>query len=133
MPDYAAIPSITALYAGILGLIGFGVASVIGPYRLGADAVSIGDGGRLDLITAMRRHANFAEWVPLALILIALLELNRVSGTAIHALGATLVVARLSHAFGFRKDDSFSAFRGIGAGLTVLVTIVASVWSITRF
>lgn len=45
-----------------------------------------------ELLLAMRRHANFIEFVPLALVLIAMLELNGVSTTASHALGAGLVV-----------------------------------------
>lgn len=87
-------------------------------------------------ITAMRRHANFVECVPLALILIALLEMNGVAGGAIHGLGAGLVLARLSHAFGYRAnnaDKSKVIFRGIGAVGSSLIIIVTSVWAITVF
>ena len=53
----------TTLYADLLGLSLHG--------RLN---ISVGDGGNRDLQVAVRRHANFTEWVPLALILIALLD-----------------------------------------------------------
>jgi uncharacterized membrane protein YecN with MAPEG domain len=81
----------------------------------------------------MRRHANFVEYVPMALILICLLELNGVSNTALHALGAGLVVARICHAVGLSADTINSVPRGIGAAGTALIIVVASIWSITRF
>lgn len=126
------MPTITALYAGILGLIFIGVAFPAGRLR-GQKNISVGDGGDKDLLLAMRRHANFVEYVPLALILIGLLELNHVRGAAIHALGATLVVARLSHAFGIRADTMKTPGRFIGATLTVLVVLVSSIWAIVVF
>src|SRR5271168_5284126 len=81
----------------------------------------------------MRRHANFAEWVPLVLILIALLELNGVRPVSIHALGAALVVARLAHAVGIRGDTMKNPWRFIGATTTALVTVISSVWLIIVF
>jgi len=123
------MPTITALYAGILGLILVGVAFPAGFLR-GKKNISIGDGGDRELLLAMRRHANFVEWVPFALILIGLLELNDVRATAIHALGATLVVASLCHAFGIKADTMKSTGRLIGATLTMLVVLTASIWAI---
>lgn len=95
--------------------------------------VSVGDGSNLEVIAAMRRHANFVEFVPMTLILIALLELNGVGNAAIHGLGSVLLVARLSHAFGYRADESHNAFRAIGAAGSTLGLLVASVWSIIIF
>ena len=126
------MPVITALYAGLLGLLSFVIAAGVGRARA-ATGVSIGDGGNLEVVAAMRRHANFVEFVPLDLILIGLLELNGVGGTAIHALGATLVVARVLHAIGYRADESLNALRTLGAIGSTLVTIVASVWAIALF
>ncbi len=132
MPDPITAPIITALYAGILGLIFIGIAVVVGRVR-GATGVSIGDGGNADVIVAMRRHANFVEFVPLTLLLIGLLELNGVASGAIHGLGAALVVARLCHAVGYRGDEKLSAFRAIGAMGSTLTLAVASVWAIVVF
>lgn len=123
------MPTITALYAGILGLISIGLGFLAGRLR-GQTNISVGDGGNRDLLLATRRHANFAEYVPLALILIGLLEMNQVRHMAIHALGAILVLARLSHAFGIKADTMKSPGRIIGAALTMLVTLVASIWAI---
>jgi uncharacterized membrane protein YecN with MAPEG domain len=126
------MPVITALYAGLLGLISMGVAFPAGSLR-GRLGVSIGDGGHRELLLAMRRHANFVEWVPLALILIALLEKNGAKAWAIHTLGAALVVARLFHAVGIRAETIKRPERFIGATVTALVTIVASVGLIVQF
>ena len=122
----------TALYAGILGLISIGVAFPAGRLR-SQKSVSVGDGGHQALLLAMRRHANFVEYVPLALILLGLLELNHVRPAAIHVLGLALVLARLCHAFGMRADTMKSPGRFVGASLTVLVIVVSSVWAIFTF
>jgi uncharacterized membrane protein YecN with MAPEG domain len=126
------MPITTALYAGLLGLVALSVAFAAARLR-GQLKVSVGDGGNPQLLCAMRRHANFAEWVPLALILIALLELNGVPSRAIHCLGAALVVSRVCHAIGIRADSMKSLPRFIGATGTVLVTVIASVWLIILY
>ena len=126
------MPVITALYAGILGLISIPLAFAAGSKR-GKLKVSVGDGGDPELLLAMRRHANFVEFVPLALILVALLELGGVSGTAIHAMGAGLVVARIAHATGLKADTLSNPGRAIGAAGSTLVILVASVWAIVNF
>ena len=126
------VPIVTVLYAGILGLTAVGIAIAVGRARQAHD-VSIGDGGNIEVIAAMRRHANFVEFVPITLILIALLELNGVGTTAIHALGGGLVLARLSHAFGYRADESLLVLRAIGAGGSTLILLVSSIWAITLF
>ncbi len=91
------------------------------------------DGGNPDLLLAMRRHGNFAEYVPLALILIGILEVNGVSTVALHALGAGLLAARISHALSLRVDTIEGIGRAVGAVGTLLVTLVASIWSIATY
>ncbi len=125
------IPDITILYAGILGLMAIGLGATAGVMR-GRAGISIGDGGNQELLLRMRRHANFVENVPLALILIALLEMQAVSGTAIHGLGAALVLGRILHWAGF-NDNVGNPLRGLGAGITALTIVVASVWGIVSF
>ena len=126
------MPTITLLYAGILGLMSITISAMAGSLR-GKTGISIGDGGNQDLLLAMRRHANFVEYVPLALIIIVLLEASGVSGTAIHALAGSLVVTRACHAFGLQADTMQGVGRLIGAAGTALVTVVASIWSIVAY
>ena len=52
-----------------------------------ATGISIGDGGNIEVVAAMRRHVNLIEFVPLSLILIGLLEMNGVAPTVIHGRG----------------------------------------------
>jgi uncharacterized protein len=127
-----SVPIITALYAGLLGLVSMGVSFPAGSLR-GKLGVVVGDGGNKDLLLAMRRHANFVEYVPLALILIALLELNGVAARTIHALGAVLLIARLAHAYGIKVDTMKTPGRMVGAVGTMLVTAVASVWLVVLY
>ena len=126
------MPVVTLLYAGLLGLMAIAVAVPAGRLR-GITGISVGDGGNPDLILAMRRHANFIEFVPIALILIGLLEMNGVSANAIHGLGGALVVFRVCHAFGLKGDNMSNPLRGIGAGGSSLLVVVASVWAIVKF
>ena len=126
------MPVITALYAGLLGLMSIALAFVVGRLR-GQTRISVGDGGNQDLLLAMRRQANFVQYVPMALILIAVLEMNGVTPLAIHTLGAALLVFRVCHAFGLKADTASGPGRVIGAGGTALVIAVASAWAIIVF
>ena len=125
------VPEITILYAGMLGLLGVALGATAGLYR-GKAGISLGDGGDEELLMRMRRHANFVENAPLALVLIALLEMQSVSPMAIHGLGGALVLGRCMHAFGFSRGVS-DPIRGLGAGLTVLPIAVASIWGMVTF
>ncbi|MEM7080677.1 MAG: MAPEG family protein [Pseudomonadota bacterium] len=125
------VPDITILYAGLLGLLAIALGAAAGSYR-GKAGIDAGDGGDPELLIRMRRHANFVESAPLALILLGLLELQAISSIAIHVLGGMLVVGRILHAATFAQGIK-SIPRGIGAGLTTLSTLVAAVWGIVTF
>lgn len=126
------MPTVTLFYAGILGLISIALAFRPGTMR-GKVGVSVGDGGNPELLLAMRRHANFTEFVPMAVILLALLELNGLSLLAIHIFGGVLVAARILHATGLKLDDMSTPGRALGAGGTALVTVFMSIWAIVEF
>jgi len=119
-----AVP-ITALYLAVFAVFSVVLALGCGVIR-GREGISIGDGGRADLHLAMRRHGNFIENVPFLMIMFAALELNGASAGLLHGLGITLVVARALHALGLKADSIQSIPRAIGAGLTILITLVAA-------
>ena len=123
---------ITALYAGVLGLMAVYLAFLAGSLR-GKTQISIGDGGNPELLLAMRRHANFIEFVPLCLVLIGVLEMNGAPTAALHGLGASLVVCRVAHAVGLQADTMQGIGRLIGAGGSTIVLVVASIWAVTTF
>jgi hypothetical protein len=123
---------ITAFYAGLLALIVIALGAVIGPMRL-RTGVSILHGDNLVLATMIRRHGNFIEAVPFALILLGFLELNGASPTLLHGLGIALVLSRIAHPIGLKHDNVRHPLRAIGAGGTVLVTLIAAVMLIWGF
>ncbi len=123
---------ITALYAGLLGLVSLWLSFGAGSLR-GKTGISIGDGGNPELLLAMRKHANFTEYAPIFLILLALLEVNDVPSMAIHAMGGGFVVARVCHGVGLKADTMAGMGRLIGAAGSALITLVASIWAIVTF
>jgi uncharacterized membrane protein YecN with MAPEG domain len=80
------------------------------------------------MLRAMRVHANFAEYVPFALLLVFLVESSAARPLLVHALGATLVVARLSHAFGVSREPENYRFRVFGMALTFTVILVSAIY-----
>lgn len=126
------MPEITVLYAGLLGILSM-VLSVLCGSKRGKTGVSIGDGGNEIMMVAMRRHGNFVEHVPIALIVIALLEMNGVMAMAIHGLGGVLVFSRVAHAIGLQAGKDATPGRVVGALGTLLVTAVASGWAVVVF
>lgn len=125
-----ALP-VTALYAALLGLLYAVLTLLVVRGRFGSK-VMLGTGEDKGLYRAVRAHANFAEFVPLILILMALGEGMRLSAFLLHLLGAALVVARVMHAIGISREPDLSAARGGGAVLTVTVLIVASIAVLLR-
>ena len=88
--------------------------------------VGLGDADNILLRRAMRVHANFAEYTPLALILMAFAEMQGVPGWEIHGLGVALLIGRIIHAFGLGRDPEPANLRTIGMALTLTVIIVAA-------
>lgn len=95
--------------------------------------VGIHSQGQSELALAIRAHANFAEYVPLCLILIALLELNMGSNYIIHALGLSLFVGRVLHPLGLMRGAGFSLSRFLGMALTFLVLITGVIFGFYTF
>lgn len=88
--------------------------------------IAIGDGGNEDMLRAMRTHANFAEYVPFAVLLIALAELQGADTGWIHALGILLLGGRTAHAWGVSRQPEDFRFRVAGMTLTFLTLLGAA-------
>lgn len=129
--QYFLVP-VTGLYAGLLALIYLVLFGTVGYVRTKTN-VSLGDGGDPKLTVANRRHMNFVENVPLALLLLALLELSGASKTFLHVLGTALVVARIVHPFGIDAQNMMRPQRAIGAGLTAVVIAVSALGLIWNY
>ncbi len=87
--------------------------------------ISVGDGGNEGVMRRMRAHANFAENMPLFLILLALLELAGGHKWLLWGTGIAFILARIAHGIGMDKP-AFRWWRMIGMTLTtVLVLLLA--------
>jgi uncharacterized membrane protein YecN with MAPEG domain len=111
--------TVTMLYGGSLALWFLVLSAwVVRRRRAG---IHLGDGGDALMLRAIRGHGNFAEYVPLALILLAALELNGTSLYVLHGLGFALLVGRLLHGYAFSFTEQFAFGRFWGTSLTYLV------------
>lgn len=115
MPLYAAVLALLYIYLS---------ARTIGLRR--KLQVALGAGEHPEMLRAMRVHANFAEYVPLALILIFLVEAQGMAAWLVHALGAALLLGRCLHAYGVSQVKETFAFRVSGMVLTFTVLGSAS-------
>lgn len=75
---------------------------------------------------AMRVMANFSEYVPILLVLLAGLELGGMPDWLTFGLAGALVLARLLHAWGFSRSPGASFGRFYGTLLTWIVLLIAS-------
>ena len=127
---------ITLLTAGILGLLYVALSVRVVMARAKTN-ISLGDdaGGRIllgeeskapKLQIAVRCHANFAEYVPLALILLGGIEAAGAARWMVELLAVLLVVARLAHPLGMSRPAP-NPFRFGGVVLTWVVMGWASV------
>ncbi len=111
---------VSLLYAGLLALLGVLLANQVLYVRLrpGKEPEWRAD-------ATLRTQANFVENVPLALLLLYLLEVGGIGTTAVHLLGASLLACRLLHAWGMSRYPGANYPRLIGAqGTFVIVSVM---------
>ena len=113
----------TALYAGILALIFLALAVNVTMHRVKL-RVSLGDGGHPQMLRMIRLHGNAAEYIPFAIVLMAIYELNGGWHPALHAVGIALIAGRLIQSWGMWSTEKPGLGRRTGQGLTWL-TIAA--------
>lgn len=113
---------ITSLYAALAALLVI-VLLVRVVLRRRDARIGIGDGSDHELHKRIRAHANAVETIPLALLLLLLVEMNRTQPLLVHGFGITLLIGRVLHASGLSKSSATSPGRLIGMLLTLLATI----------
>lgn len=106
--------TISLATAGAAAIINLWLAIRIGAVRT-KSKVMIGDGGNEVLIRRMRAQANFVEYAPFILILIALIEFTSGSSWWLWAASAAFLIARILHALGM---DGLKIGRMIGTIVT---------------
>jgi uncharacterized protein len=120
---------ITLFFVGVLALIQCALTALVIARRLKAK-VSLLDGGDKLLTNRMRAHGNFTETVPIAIIMMAFLEMRGIPSVWLWVIGTSLTFGRVLHAVGLMTRKP-SWGRPIGMGLTVAVISlqgVACVW-----
>lgn len=116
--------TVTPVYATLLGLLF--IALSLRTIRLRRrHQIAVGDGNNSELRRAMRVHANFAEYVPLALLLVYFVEHDGATMLLVHALGCALLAGRLLHAWGVSQPRENFRYRVTGMVLTFGVILVA--------
>src|SRR5690606_36450911 len=110
---YGEIFMIWTIYAALLSLffafLTFRTIRLRQRYR-----VSLGHGKNLLLMRAIRVHGNFAEYVPLGLLLMAASEQLGAPSLLVHSLGSLLALGRLVHAYGVSQENEVLRFRVTG-------------------
>ena len=123
----ATFVHIPAIYASILALmfVGLSIRTLGMRRRL---KIAIGDAGNPAMLRAMRVHSNFAEYVPLSLLLILLAAGSGAHSMLLHFLGLTLLAGRISHAYGVSQSRENYRFRVAGMALTFTSLITSSLY-----
>ena len=123
----------TSIIAAILTIIFVKLSfAVIGLRR--KNKVGLGSGGYDDLERAIRAQGNFAEYVPIGLILIACLELNGAPWWLVILPGIALIIGRLIHAKGINEPPPNFSSRVLGMKFTfgtfITLAILNVGWSL---
>lgn len=120
------MPVVTGLYAALFAFAQIFLTLAVVRRRIG-NRVSLGDGGVEDLNRFMRAHGNFVETVPMALVLMMILEMSGTSLWVIHFLGLTMMASRVLHFTGMTTGKGYGRKRRNGMVLTVTVYVVAGI------
>lgn len=80
------------------------------------------------MLRAMRVHSNFAEYVPLSLLLILFVELRAGPAVLVHGLCVCLMVGRISHALGVSRINEDYRLRVFGMAMTFTTLVSSAVY-----
>jgi uncharacterized membrane protein YecN with MAPEG domain len=128
------LPSITASYLAVLALLYAVLGLQVSRLRRG-NRVLFGDGDNIKLRSAIRAHANFAEYAPIISLMVAMLEMSGMSATRVHLLMGALLLARLLHPLGMYvgpRTWRFQVCRVGGISLTIAVLVAAALLILSR-
>ena len=123
--------AITALYAGILALVVVALGVNVTVHRVKLQ-VPLGDGGNPRMLRMIRLHGNAIEYVPLAVLLMLIYELNGGWHTALHIAGIALVVGRVLQTWGMWGTEMPGFGRGAGQTLTWVSIAALAVLNLAR-
>jgi uncharacterized membrane protein YecN with MAPEG domain len=122
----AVLPGVTLLYGSLAALLlaalGLNVSRARGPKKAGITTAP-----DAELLRVIRAHGNSAEWTPMLILMLLILELCGTDHAKLHALGAAIVLARLLHAAGVLLKNPVSV---VGATLTYLLALAMPIYGL---
>ena len=125
------VPAIVPIYAAMLAFLYIALSARVIQARRSAK-VAIGTRGDVHLERKMRVHANFAEYVPFALLLATFTEMQGRPAWLIHKLCLALVAGRVIHAYGVSQEHENFKLRMVGMATTFTVLAVMALLLLTR-
>ena len=127
---------VTSIIASILAILMFPLTlqisirrAALGKAANDLTAVVFGDGGDEKLRRRIRALGNFIEYVPMCLIMLALMESSGASRNLLWSVGGLLVFGRFLHALCMLYMNN-PATRGIAMFMTYASFIVPAIWII---
>lgn len=122
---------VTSLYAGLMAIWFLALSVRVVQQR--GHGVSLGHGDDAVLLRRIRGHGNFSEYVPLILLMMALLELGGATPVwMLHAIGVTLIVARVLHGVALSYAEKWKFGRFYGTLLTFILVLVLGLLCLWR-
>lgn len=119
--------TISMITAGLLGILLIALSAYVIAGRV-KFKIDLGDGDNPAMVQRIRAQANFVEYVPVALILLMLVEHAGIGPRWLAmAMGGALVVGRVLHAQGLVASPGATFGRFVGTNLTALVILTGSI------
>ena len=120
---------VTLTVAGAAAIMNIWLGWRVGQVRI-SEKVLTGDGGNHRLICRMRAHANYTEYTPFVLVLLAAIELARGPAVWLWLVSGAYLLGRVAHALGM--DVSYpSKLRKAGTIVTLLTLLGLALYAIT--
>ncbi len=112
------------LGALLLLKLSFNVARLRNLYR-----ISFGDGGFYELQVAMQLYGNAIESIPVAVILLIMMEMNGAEIWMIHIDGIMLIIGHLLHIYGLYHREMTWRRSGVSATfVSLFLMIIANIY-----
>lgn len=125
------LPVIVPFYAALLGILFIVISNRVIKTRR-QEHIAIGDGDNPRMQRAIAVHNNFAQYVPLTLLLLTFVEMQQAPTILTHMLCLTLLIARLLHAYGVGQMHENFRFRSIATFTTFGVIGLAAVFLLAQ-
>lgn len=127
------IVPVTGVFAAVLGVLLLALSARVVKFRM-KYRMGMGVAEDRDFQAAVRAHGNLVEYAPMALLMLAIAELNGVPGRWIYWVGMGLVTGRILHAWGMIQGRGGPhRARALGILLTwaaILVTAILLFWNV---